>query len=172
MASFEWRARRLWCRLPHRPKTPARRFRSTDAAAKQQAGLVVFPALGITGYANDDLFFQDALLEAAETAVVKIDASSQKLPPVIVGGAPIRTEANLFNRAVIIHGGAIHGVVPKSYLSNYRGFYEKHQFCPANQALSPSNSLLGHEVSLGTNLIFEARACPGIALHVELCEDS
>ncbi len=145
--------------------------RLAGAAAERRAGLVVFPELGITGYANDDLFFQHALLGAAETALAEILAASIELPLVIVVGLPVRAEAKLFNCAAVIHGGAILGVAPKSYLPNYREFYEKRQFCSARQALLPSVSLLGRDVPFGANLIFEARACPGFALHVEICED-
>lgn len=146
-------------------------LRLAGDAAKQGAGLVLFPELGMTGYANDDLFFQDALLDAAEAALAEILSASRQLPPILVIGLPIRAEAKLFNCAAIIHRGAVLGVVPKSYLPNYREFYEKRQFCPAGQALLPSLPLLGGDVPFGTNLIFEARACPGFALHVEICED-
>ncbi len=155
--------------------SPAENARETvrlaNAAAERQAGLVVFPELGITGYANDDLFFQHALLDAAETALAEILAASINLPLVIIVGVPVRAEAKLFNCAAVIHGGAMLGVAPKSYLPNYREFYEKRQFCAAGQALLPSISLLGQDVSFGANLIFAARACPGFALHVEICED-
>ncbi len=146
-------------------------LRLINVAADGRAGLVVFPELGMTGYANDDLFFQDALLEAAENALDEIVAASRKLLPIIIVGAPIRAEAKLFNCAVVIHDGAIHGVIPKSYLPNYREFYEKRQFCPAAAAQLPSIRVLGREVPFGANLIFEAASCPGFALHVEICED-
>jgi len=146
-------------------------LRLVDAAAERQAGLVLFPELGITGYANDDLFFQDALLGAAESALAAIVAASRDRPLVIVVGAPIRAAAKLFNCGIVIHRGAILGAVPKSYLPNYREFYEKRQFCAASGALQPSTALLGQDVPFGADLIFAATACPGFALHVEVCED-
>ncbi|HXZ01838.1 MAG TPA: NAD(+) synthase [Stellaceae bacterium] len=145
--------------------------RLAGAAAERGAGLVLFPELGITGYANDDLFFQQALLDAAEAALAEVLAASVGLPLAIILGLPVRAEAKLFNCAAVIHRGAVLGVAPKSYLPNYREFYEKRQFCPARQALSPSIPLLGRDVPFGADLIFEARACPGFALHVEICED-
>jgi NAD+ synthase (glutamine-hydrolysing) len=155
--------------------SPAENARETlrlaGEAAERRAGLVLFPELGITGYANDDLFLQHALLDAAEAALAEILAASIDLPLVIVVGLPLRAEAKLFNCAAVVHRGAILGVAPKTYLPNYREFYEKRQFCPARQALSPSIPLLGRDVPFGADLIFEARACPGFALHVEICED-
>jgi NAD+ synthase (glutamine-hydrolysing) len=146
-------------------------LRLTDLAAEQQAGLVIFPELGVTGYTNDDLFFQDALLQAAEIALDEIVTASRELFPIIVVGMPLRAEAKLFNSAVVIHNGTIHGAVPKSYLPNYREFYEKRQFCPAAAAQLQSIPLLGKETPFGADLIFVSKACAGFALHVEVCED-
>ena len=146
-------------------------LRLADAAAERQAALVLFPELAITGYANDDLFFQDALLEAAQSALAEIIAASCKQPLTIIVGAPIRAEAKLFNCAIVIHRGAILGAIPKSYLPNYREFYEKRQFRPASEARQPSIRLLGQDVPFGANLIFVAEACPNVSLHVEVCED-
>jgi NAD+ synthase (glutamine-hydrolysing) len=149
----------------------AEMLRLANEAAKRHAGLVLFPELGITGYTNDDLFFQDALLDGAQSALSEILAASRQLLSIIVVGAPIRAEAKVFNCAILIHGGTIHGVVPKSFLPNYREFYEKRQFCPAVAAQLPSLNLLGQQVPFGADLIFEVKTCPGFALHVEVCED-
>ena len=102
------------------------------AAARQAhargVAVAVFPELALTGYAIDDLLLQDALLETVHAQIRRIAADSEGLTPVLVFGAPIRHRNRLFNCAVVIARGAILGVVPKSYLPNYREYYEKRWF--------------------------------------------
>lgn len=82
-----------------------------DAA---QAAVILFPELGLSSYAIDDLLFQDALLDAVERAIGRLADASCDLYPVLVVGAPLRCEGCLFNTAVVIHRGAIPGAVPKA----------------------------------------------------------
>ena len=95
---------------------------------ERKIALLIFPELGISAYAIDDLLFQDALLHRVETGIVEITEASRDLFPVLVVGAPLRHGGQLFNCAVVIHRGAILGVVPKTYLPNYREFYEARHF--------------------------------------------
>ena len=140
-------------------------------AAAEQALLAVFPELGLSAYSNDDLFQQDALLDESLDALQKVLAASLKLPPVLVVGMPLRIDAGLFNCAVTLHRGRLLRVVPKTYLPNYREFYEKRQFVPAQNCLRQEVSLCGQLVPVGTDLIFEASDVAGFAFGVELCED-
>jgi NAD+ synthase (glutamine-hydrolysing) len=87
-----------------------------------KAALMVFPELGLSAYAIDDLLFQDALLDGVERAIGQLADVSRELYPVLVVGAPIRSEGRLFIAGSIIHRGNIFGVVPKTYLPNYREF--------------------------------------------------
>src|SRR5437868_11324077 len=96
-----------------------------DAA---KAALMVFPELGLSSYAIEDLLFQDALLRAVERRIGQLVEASQHLFPVLVVGAPLRCHGQLYNSAVVIHRGEILGVVPKTYLPNYREFYERRHF--------------------------------------------
>jgi NAD+ synthase (glutamine-hydrolysing) len=157
-----------------RVAAPAFNVRQTLDLARQassaHAAIVVFPELGLSAYSNDDLFFQDALLEGVEKALAALLAASLDLMPIIVVGAPLRSEGKLFNCAVVMHRGQALGVVPKCYLPNYREFYEPRQFASARAALQPTMRLLRREVPFGTNLIFEAPEI-GLKLHVEICED-
>ncbi len=141
-----------------------------DAAAKR-AVLAVFPELGLSAYSNEDLFQQDALLDAAVAALAELVDASRALPVALVVGLPLRADDRLFNCAVVVHRGRILGAVPKSFLPNYREFYEKRQFAPAAQALSSSIRLLGQDVPFGPRLLFAATNAPGFVLHVEVCED-
>ena len=141
------------------------------AAADDGGALVLFPELGLTGYSNEDLFHQDALLDAAERALDRVVRESTGLPAALIVGLPLRIESKLFNCACVVHGGKILGAVPKTYLPNYREFYEKRQFTSGMAAVARQISLLGQEVPFGDDLIFEATDLPGFALHVEICED-
>ena len=103
-------------------------------AGERQAVVALFPELGLTAYTCDDLFHQDALLDAAEDALAELAAASRDLLPLLVVGVPVRAEGKLFNCAAVVHRGRILGVVPKSYLPNYREFYEKRYFASARRA--------------------------------------
>jgi NAD+ synthase (glutamine-hydrolysing) len=140
--------------------------RQADA---RHATLVAFPELGLAGYSIDDLFHQTALLEAAEAAIEQVRRASEQIGPAIIVGAPVRMEQGIFNAAVIIHRGSILGVAPKSFLPEYREFYEKRQFRAARDAIAASIALAGRTVPFGNDLIF---AEPGrFAFAVEICED-
>ncbi len=140
-------------------------------AAADDAMLVVFPELGLSAYSNEDLFQQDALQEASLAALGQLVEASRDLAPLLAVGLPLRADDRLFNCGVLVHRGRILGAVPKTYLPNYREFYEKRQFAPAAQALSTSLRLLGQDVPFGNQLLFGARNVPGFVLHLEICED-
>ncbi|HSN11642.1 MAG TPA: NAD(+) synthase, partial [Propionibacteriaceae bacterium] len=115
---------------------------------------------------------QDPLLDAALEAVETVRAASEDLLPVLVVGAPLASGNRLYNCAVVIHRGSVLGVVPKSYLPNYREFYEKRHFALGAEVGPYSRIELGGEmVPFGSRLLFEATDVPGLTLHVEVCED-
>ncbi len=154
---------------------PAYNAEQTIALARQahQAGaaVVLFPELGLSAYSNEDLFQQEALLDAALAALREVLAASVGLRPLLLVGLPLRIEARLFNCAVAIHDGRVLGVTPKSYLPNYREFYEKRQFAPARAALGRELALFGASVPFGPDLIYVAPDLPGLIVHTEICED-
>ena len=124
------------------------------------AAVALFPELGLSAYSNDDLFHQDALLEATLEALGVLVEASRDLSPVLLVGAPLRFDSALFNCAVAIYRGEILGVTPKTYLPNYREFYEKRQFTAARDAVRREVTLLGRRVPFGNDLIFEAAERP------------
>ena len=132
--------------------------------------LVAYPELNLTGYSCEDLFLQDALLDAAEQALVTLAEASNSLLPVIVVGAPIRHQNRVYNTAVVIHRGRILGVVPKSYLPNYREFYERRWFAPGDD-IEAEVRIGNHETLMSPNQIFTASDQPGVNICVEVCED-
>jgi len=148
--------------------------RTVDLARQahdDDAAVVVFPELGLVGYSNQDLFHQDALLHAALDALGAVRDASVDLRPVLVAGLPLRVGHQLFNVAVVVHRGRVLGVVPKSYLPNYREFYEKRHFSAARQAITDHVALFGDAVPFGTDLLFDVVDVPDLVLAVELCED-
>ena len=140
-------------------------------AATAQVAVALFPELGISAYSNEDLFHQDALLDAAKAGLARLVKASEGLPPILIVGAPLRFDAKLFNCAVVIYRGRVLGVAPKTYLPNYREFYEKRQFTSGWQAVSREVTLLGERVPFGNDLVFEAANVEGFAVHAEICED-
>ena len=145
--------------------------RLAQQASEKQAALALFPELGLSAYSNEDLFHQDALLDAATAAVADLKQASRELTPVLLVGAPLRFEDKLFNCAVVLYRGRVLGIVPKTYIPNYREFYEKRQFASARQAVGREVRFLGDSVPFGNDLVFEASTVPAFRLHVEICED-
>lgn len=135
------------------------------------ADLVVYPELGLSAYALDDLFLQDTLLTAARRAVEGLIEASAHLRPVLVAGAPLRIGDAVYNCAVVIHRGRALGVVPKTFLPNYREFYEKRWFASGTDLKVDTVDLGGQSVAAGRHLVFEAQGLPDFRLGVEICED-
>jgi len=168
-------ARVAACTVPVTVADPAANAEAVLAEARachdDGVAVAVFPELCLSGYAIDDLFQQDALLEAVREAVAGIVAASADLRPVLVVGAPLEHGNRLYNCAVVVHGGRVLGVAPKSYLPNYREFYERRWFAPGDDMAGGTILLNGEEVPFGPDLIFEASDVRGLRLHVEVCED-
>jgi NAD+ synthase (glutamine-hydrolysing) len=154
---------------------PAFNAAETIALAKQAAAkgaaLVAFPELGLSAYTCDDLFQQQALLDACETALQAVADASKSLAPALIVGLPLRAGHQLFNCAAVVAGGRILGIVPKSYLPNYGEFYEARQFSAAENAPVLTLQLCGQSVPFGAGLLFEAENMPLLRFHVEICED-
>lgn len=140
-------------------------------ASEMNAAVALFPELGISAYSNEDLFHQSALLEASAAALGRLVRDSAKLTPILIVGCPLVADGKLFNCGVVIYGGKILGVVPKTYLPNYREFYEKRQFTSGRDATSREITVCGHRVPFGSDLMFEAQNVEDLKLHVEICED-
>jgi len=140
-------------------------------AGEQGVDLIVFPELSLSGYAIDDLHMQTALLDEVERQVEVIAEAADAAGLVAVVGAPIRNGDALFNCAVVLGGGAVLGVVPKTYLPNYREYYEKRWFAPAASRGEDAVTLGGESVDFAPGLVFEATNRPGFVFAVEICED-
>jgi NAD+ synthase (glutamine-hydrolysing) len=138
-------------------------------AAREKAVLAVFPELGLSAYTCDDLFHQQALIDAAEEALAVLMQKSKNLPLAALVGLPVALEGLLYNCAALLVQGRLIGVVPKIYLPNYREFYEARQFTPGDTARQGEIRLAGQRAAFGTDLLF--RFSQKFVLHVEICED-
>jgi len=167
-------ARVAACTMPITVADPASNARTVieqaQACHDDGVAVAIFPELCLSGYAVDDLFLQDPLLDAVETAIQAVVVASEVLLPVIVVGAPLVHGNRVLNCAVVIHGGEILGVAPKSYLPTYREFYERRWFAPGDD-IDTTMLLAGREVPLSPKLLFRATDVTGLTLHVEVCED-
>src|SRR5688572_29013529 len=122
-------------------------------ANEDRAMLVVFPELGLSAYSCEDLFHQQALLEASRAALDRVLEASRDLSIITVLGLPLSIDNLLFNCSAVIHQGRLLGIAPKSYLPNYREFYELRQFTPAVRRLHDRIDLVGHhDVPFGNRL--------------------
>jgi len=139
-----------------------------QSAQAARAALLVFPELALSAYAIDDLLFQSALLDAVEAELARLVAASRDLASVFAVGAPLRWRGRLYNCGVVIHRGRVLGVVPKTYLPNYREFYERRHFASGEGVRGAAMSLAGQEAPFGVDLLFDAGA---FTFHVEICED-
>lgn len=149
----------------------AETFRLAQQADALKAAIAIFPELGLSAYAIDDLLFQDALLDAVEAAIDQFVDRSRQLFPVLVVGAPLRHQDGLFNCAAVLHRGSLVGVIPKSYLPNYREFYERRHFQPGAGIRAQQITVAGRNAPFGVDLLFQAIGSVPFTFHVEICED-
>src|SRR5262245_53134754 len=134
-------------------------------------GVLVFPELAITGYTCADLFHHATLLEAALAGLQTVVKATQGFVGVVTVGLPLRLDDQLFNCAAVIFKGKILGLVPKSFLPNYKEFYEDRWFSAGLNARSKQVTIDGTAVPFGADLLFDATDAPGLTIGVEICED-
>ncbi|SPE99670.1 NAD(+) synthase [Streptomyces sp. MA5143a] len=146
-------------------------LRQARRCAEDGVAVAVFPELCLSGYSIEDLLLQDALLDDVEAALRTVVAGSADLLPVLVLGAPLRHRHRIYNCAVVVHRGRILGIAPKSYLPNYREFYEKRQIAAGDDERGGTIRVAGAEVPFGPDLLFAAEDVPGLVVHAEVCED-
>ncbi len=140
-------------------------------AHEARVDLLVYPELTLSSYAIDDLHLQAALLDRVERSIAEVVEASADLTPVLVLGAPLRRNGKIYNCAAVIAGGELLGVIPKSYLPNYREFYEKRYFAHGRDCRDLWIAVAGEEVPFGVDLVFAASNLHNFTFGVEICED-
>lgn len=143
-----------------------------EQAAQKHCLLTVFPELGLSAYSCEDLFQQQALLNECREALGRLLNQTQNLPVVGIVGLPLQVDDLLFNCAVTFYRGQLLGVVPKTYLPNYREFYELRQFSPADFNIREYIDLCGQQhIPFGNRLLFQVEEQPLLTFFIEICED-
>lgn len=134
--------------------------------AAEGVRIAVFPELGVTGYTCADLFHQQALLDQTVCGIMRIMRECADLPMLLVVGAPVRHRGILYNCAVVIGGGRVIAIVPKTYLPNYNEFYEKRWFAsaPLGEVVHDEN----YDAPFGVNQLIDVDS---VKVGIELCED-
>lgn len=137
--------------------------------AKDNPDIVVFPELSISGYTCADLFHDSLLQQAVIEGALRLAEISRNYCCAIVVGAPIACDNKLYNCALMISGGKINGIVPKTYLPNYNEFYEERWFCsslelPENSVVTVGNNI----IPIRTEVLFDIK---GTKVGIEICED-
>ena len=104
-------------------------------AEQQQADLVVFSELAVTGYYPHDLLERKEFIEKAEQTVLKIAKECTQVAALV--GAPSINQSpqgkKLFNSAYLLKDGRIETVRHKSLLPTYDIFDEYRHFEPNRQ---------------------------------------
>ena len=137
-------------------------------ASEKGVQIIAFPELSVTGYTCLDLFAQQTLLDGAEEALLQLVSNTADLDILTIVGVPLRTENRLINAAVVFQKGAIRGVVPKTYLPNYKEFQEQRWFTSVTELRESTISIGEEEYPMGRHLLFRSgRLTAGI----EICED-
>ena len=149
-----------------------------SAAQQEGVEVVCFPELSITGYTCADLFFTQQLQKDALSALENVCAYTRNLPIIVIVGAPLKVDNNLYNCAFVMTDGEVVGVVPKINLPNTGEFYEKRWFSSGRDVLEhnvnsirpriPTVELWGNDVPFGIDLLF---ATKDYSFGIEICED-
>jgi len=146
-----------------------------DRAVADGSSCCVFPELCVCGYALDDLLQQDAILRETLEALALLKARTAPGKALLVVGAPLRVDGRLYNCAVVLHGGRALGVIPKSYLPNFREFYEARQFVSGRERccgdVLPGTFLGEAGVPFRADVVFRCAENADFCVGVEVCQD-
>ena len=144
---------------------------ASRACTEDGAAVVVLPELALTGYTCEDLFWQDALLDAAERGLADFVARTADLDALLLVGVPVRVNAKLYNCCAVVASGTILGVVPKLHIPTYNEFYEGRHFVPGTADVVPVDVAGQLDVPFGTSQLFSCEELPELVVAAEICED-
>lgn len=130
--------------------------------------IICFPELSVTAYTCGDLFSQQLLLDEAEMALISLLDFTRSLDIISIIGLPVVCNGTLLNCAAVIQRGKLLGLVPKTFLPNYKEFYEQRWFTSADVVTDTNVLICGQQVPLNKNIIFNTPSCK---FGIEICED-
>ena len=102
------------------------------AISEQQADVVVFPELTLSGYPPEDLLLRPSLQKRIDRALAQLCAIPRQQCMIV--GYPKRIHGQLFNMAGVIINGEIVLEYAKQCLPNYQVFDEKRYFAEGSEA--------------------------------------
>jgi len=102
------------------------------ARREQQADLVIFPELALTGYPPEDLLLRPAFQRAVEQGLARLAREAPGIDLIV--GHPLREAGRLFNAASLLRNGHIEAGYRKHLLPNYGVFDEMRYFQPGTEA--------------------------------------
>ena len=137
-------------------------------ASDKGVQIIAFPEMSVTAYTCLDLFAQQTLLKNAEQALLKLVSDTADLNILTIAGTPLVTENRLINAAIAFQSGKILGVVPKTYIPNYKEFQEQRWFTSATELRDKTVSIGDRTYPLGSHLLFTAGQ---VKVGIEICED-
>lgn len=137
-------------------------------ASEKGVQLIAFPELSVTAYTCLDLFAQQTLLKNAEQALLKLVNDTADLNLLTIVGAPLVTDNRLINAAIAFQSGKIIGVVPKTYLPNYKEFQEQRWFTSATELWDKTISIGNNAYPMNSHLLFTSGQ---VKVGIEICED-
>ena len=137
-------------------------------ASDKGVQIIAFPEMSVTAYTCLDLFAQQTLPKYAEQFLLKLVSDTADLNILTIAGAPLVTENRLINAAIAFQAGKILGVVPKTYIPNYKEFQEQRWFTSATELRDKTVSIGNRTYPLGSHLLFTAGQ---VKVGIEICED-
>lgn len=143
---------------------------SLQEAKKQEAGIIVFPELCLTGYTCGDLFLQERLIEEAKEALLFVQRATETVDALAFVGLPLEVDGKLYNVAAVLNKGELLGFVPKRNIPNYAEFYEVRHFQPGPEE-AELIEFAGKSVPFGSRLLFSCKQMNGLKVGCEICED-
>jgi len=119
---------------------------SVKKAKKLKSDFIIFPELALVGYPPEDLLLNPDFLSVSFQFTKKIVDVSEDI--VVLLGAPLLENNNLFNACFIIQNRKIKYVYKKTSLFNYSVFDEKRYFLFGNEMPLIFNSQLKFAVTI------------------------
>jgi NAD+ synthase (glutamine-hydrolysing) len=157
--------------LANPSKNAAEHITMLEDLTKAGVQVAVFPEMSLTGYTVEDYLNSETLLDAAVQALRTVLQASRNLPIFALIGMPLRVGDVLINASIGISSGLIRAIWPKTYLPNYREFYDARWFASASDLAVTDVALLGRQVPIGNDILIELQEFPHATLHAEICED-
>lgn len=146
--------------------------KAIDVANQNNVNVVVFPELCITGSFCGDLYFSETLLSNAKTSIKLICDFTKDKYPIVIVGAPIKHNCRLYNCAIVICGGKIVAIIPKTYICPHSSKGEGRHFCSANSLKRDEIICFDdYSVPFGNNIVLKNAELDNYSFCVEVGED-